>query len=179
MQSRLLDRVIKEPLSAAANHSRSVNTFIKFILVGIAAFAVNEAALYLLYDWPSLPGMPDKDSSVDLLLFSHPDSRLLIASVIAVELSIVFKFCVHEYWTFADRLRRGWLLARLAKFNASSFLSPLIILGTVNVLTPAFGISPYVSTIIGAVIGFTVNWLLSAHFIWPGHKPAAEANPSA
>ena len=141
-------------------------TFLKFIFVGALAYAVTQAALFLLYD--VAPFFPDKGSDADLLFFTHPDVRLLISSTIAIQCAIIFKFGVHEYWTFRDRRRNGGLVARFAQFNVSSVLSPVIILVTVNVLTPILGISPYLSSTIGAVLGFIVNWLLSVHVIWPG-----------
>jgi len=65
------------------------------------------------------------------------------------------------------------IVTRFVQFNLSSFLSPLINLGAVNILTPLFDISPYVSNTIGAVFGFAINWLLSTHIIWRhGHHAA-------
>jgi putative flippase GtrA len=157
----------------AARRLRLPVTLIKFLFVGALAYVVNQGALFLLYDLA--PVFPEKDTSIDLLLFTYPDVRLIITSFIAVQFAIAFKFGIHEQWTFRDRRRDGWIVARFAQFNVSSFLSPVITLGAVNTLTPVFDISPYVSNTIGAVIGFTVNWLLSTHIIWPGHRHESEA----
>ncbi len=144
--------------------------FAKFVAVGTVAYFINQAALLLLYD--VLPLLPDKDTSVDLLLFTHPDVRLLIASIIAVEFAIVFKFYAHEHWTFPDRRKPGWRLGRFIQFNATHVLSPVITVTTVNVLTPVFSLSPYVSNTIGAFLGLLVNWGFSAYIIWPiRHHP--------
>jgi putative flippase GtrA len=148
-------------------------TLIKFLFVGALAYFVNQGALFLLYD--VAPIFPAKDTGVDLLLFTYPDARLLITSFIAVQFAIAFKFGIHENWTFRDRRREGSLAGRFVQFNLSSFLSPVITLGTVNTLTPVFDMSPYVSNTIGAVLGFAVNWLLSTHIIWPGHRHESEA----
>jgi putative flippase GtrA len=58
-------------------------------------------------------------------------------------------------------------LCRFVQFNASHILSPIITVSTVNILTPVFSISPYVSNTIGAVVGLLVNWSVSAYLIWP------------
>lgn len=137
----------------------------RFLIVGGLAFIISETGLLLLYD--VLPVLPDKDTRVDFGLFTHPDVRLLIASALSIEAAIFFKFWAHEYWTFRERLRPGSLFARFLQFNASSILSPVILLATVNVLTPVFGISPYISISIGTIIGFAVNWVLSTYIIWP------------
>lgn len=143
--------------------------FAKFFAAGTAAYFVAQGVLFLFYD--VLPVLPAKDTRVDLLLFSHPDVRLLIASALSVEIAIIFKFFVVEHWTFTDRGRHGWLGARMLKFNIGSVASALITLGVVNVLTPVFGLSPYISNTIGAFVGFMSNWAIAAYIIWP-HKHA-------
>jgi putative flippase GtrA len=146
--------------------------FVRFLVVGGVAFVINQIALLLLYD--VLPVLPDKNTSTDFGLFTHPDVRLLLASALAVETAIVFKFYALERWTFRDRPRRGWGPYRFLQFNASCVLSPLIVVATVNVMTPVFGISPYISTTVGTLASFMVNWVLSAYVIWP-HLREADA----
>ena len=145
--------------------------FLKFLLVGSIAYVISQAALLLLYD--VFPILPARDRDFDLGLFTHPDIRLLLASALAVELSIVFKFYALERWTFRDRPRRGWGLARFLRFNASCIIGSVIIVATVNVLTPVFGISPYLSNTAGTLFGFLANWLFSAYLIWPLARPEA------
>lgn len=152
-------------------------TLLKFLFVGALAYAVNQGALFVFYDLAPLP--PARDRDIDFGIFSYPDLRLLIASFIAVQFAIVFKFGIHENWTFRDRRREGVLLTRFLQFNLSSFLSPIINLAAVNVLTPLFDISPYAANTIGAVLGFAVNWLLSAHIIWPHARGAVDTSPAS
>jgi putative flippase GtrA len=147
--------------------------FIKFLFVGGVAYFVNQAALLLLYD--VLPVLPAKDRDFDFGLFTHPDVRLLLASAFAVECAVIFKFFALEHWTFRDRPRRGWVAYRFLQFNGSAILSPIIVVVTVNVLTPVFGISPYISTMVGTIAGFMVNWLFSTYLIWP-HERAGETD---
>ena len=139
--------------------------FLKFLLVGGIAFVINQAALLLLYD--VLPVLPARDRDFDFGLFTHPDIRLLLASALAVEVAIVFKFYALEHWTFRDRPRRGWGPFRFLQFNVTSIVGPIIIVSTVNVLTPVFGISPYISLSVGTLAGFLANWAFSAYLIWP------------
>jgi putative flippase GtrA len=144
--------------------------FVKFISVGAVAFVIAEICLFLLYD--VLPVLPDHDTRVSIGPVSHPDIRLLIASVIAVETAIVFKFYAHEHWTFPHRPQKGSAVVRFLKFNVSSILSPIITVLTVSVLTTAAGVSPYVSLSIGTFLGFMLNWYFSAYLIWR-HQGAA------
>jgi putative flippase GtrA len=174
------DQGLMATASALAHRLHLPTTLIKFLMVGGIAFVIFQVFLYLLYGEPPAPFFPDlsglfwffpeRDTKVDLLLFTHPDIRLLIASVIAVEISIVFQFYSHERWTFRNRRRTGWTLVRFLRFNLSSIDSPIIIVLTTNVLSVAFGVLPYVSSIAGVLIGFVWNWTLNSLVIWPNHQ---------
>ena len=94
----------------------------------------------------------------------------MIASVIAVEISIVFQFNSHERWTFRNRHRAGWTIVRFIRFNLSSIVSPIIIVLTTNVLSVAFNVLPYISSALGVLIGFAWNWTLNSLVIWPKHR---------
>jgi putative flippase GtrA len=151
-------------------------TLLRFMLVGGAAFFVHQGGLYALYDSPLSDVMPDRDTPVDLALFTHPDIRLLIASVLAVQTAIVFKFVLNERWTFKARPQQTWIGGRFLQFNVSALASAVIVVLTANVLTPVFAMSPYLATAIGVLAGFTFNWLWSTWLIWPSRRsrrPAA------
>lgn len=147
--------------------------FVSFLIVGGVAYFINQAALLLLYD--VLPVLPARGRDFDFGLFTHPDIRLLLASALSVEAAIVFKFYALENWTFRDRDRRGWGPVRFLQFNASCIASPIIVIATVNVMTPVFGISPYISLSIGTLAGFIANWAFSAYLIWPLARSEASA----
>jgi putative flippase GtrA len=155
-----------------ALNGHDLRTFLQFILVGGLAFAVNYVAFWLFYDSPVAAVFPDKDTEVDFVLFTHPDIRLLIASVLAVEISILFKFVIHEYWTFRGKSGDLSFVSRLAQFNFSAFLAAILPIITVNVLAAAFGFDPYIALLFGVAVGFVINWFWSAHLIWPGSDKA-------
>jgi hypothetical protein len=119
--------------------------------VGAAAFVIAEIAMFLLYDL--LPVLPDHNTEASIGPLTHPNISLLIASVIAVEIAIVFKFYAHEHWTFPDRRRPESAVVRFLKFNASCILSPITV-ATVNVLT-FIRHQSYVAVSIGTMFGFS------------------------
>jgi putative flippase GtrA len=150
-------------------------TLVKFLIVGGIGFLINTAMLWLFYDSPVFWFLPDRHTEAHLLLFTHPDIRLLISSVAGVQTAIIAQFNMHERWTFRRRPRHGWILFRFLKFNLSSIVSPIIVVVTVNVLTPVFGVSPYISNTIGVLIGVAWNWVLNTLVIWPQQRPVGEA----
>jgi putative flippase GtrA len=156
-------------------------TFVKFVIVGGVGFLIFQFFLYLLYDSPVFWFLPSQDISVDLALFTLSDIRLLIASVVAVEIAIICQFNLHDRWTFRWRPRAGWIGQRFMKYQVSSIMSPIIVVVTVNTLTPIlrsaagddsviFTLAPYISSAVGVLLGFTWNWMLGSLLIWPQRK---------
>ncbi|HEY5624958.1 MAG TPA: GtrA family protein [Dehalococcoidia bacterium] len=158
-------------------------TFVKFLIVGSVGFLINQFFLFLVYDAPVFWFLPSQHTSTDLGLFTHSDIRLLIASIIAVEIAIICQFNLHDRWTFRRRPRAGWIVQRFAKFQVSSIISPIVVVATVNVLTPilrdAAGddsftgtLAPYISNAVGVALGFAWNWTLNSLIIWPHRQKA-------
>ncbi|HET8944699.1 MAG TPA: GtrA family protein [Dehalococcoidia bacterium] len=150
-------------------------TFVKFLIVGGVGFVINQLFLFLFYDTPVFWFFPDKHTHWNLLVVTAGDARLLVSSIVAVELAIVFQFNAHERWTFRHRGRNGWVGMRFVKFNVSSAISPIIVVVSTNALTPVlrgtFGdLSPYIANGIGVLLGFSWNWGLNSLVIWPHGK---------
>lgn len=162
---------------ALAERFHLPTTLIKFVIVGGIGFIIYQAFFALVYDTPVFWFLPDKHTKASLILFTHSDIRLLIASIVAVEVAIFFQFNSHERWTFRHRDREGNLLVRFVKFNATSFVSPLIIVVTVNVMSTQFGVSPYLANFVGVGLGFIWNWTVGSMVIWPHLRKSEEPEP--
>ncbi len=158
-------------------------TFVKFVIVGSIGFVIFQFFLFLVYDSPVFWFLPGQDTSTDLGLFTHSDIRLLIASIVAVEIAIICQFNLHDRWTFRWRPRAGWIGQRFIKFQLSSIMSPIIVVVTVNALTPILRdavddesfigtLAPYISSAIGVLLGFAWNWTFNSLIIWPHQRKA-------
>lgn len=156
-------------------------TLVKFLIVGGIGFLINQFFLFLTYDAGVFWFFPAKHTHIDLGLFTAGDSRLLLASIIAVQVAIVCQFNLHERWTFRKRNREGNILARFAKYNLSSAVSPLITVVCVNALTPIFrdaagkdsllgDLAPYMANTVGVLLGFSWNYALNTLVIWPHQR---------
>ena len=141
-------------------------TFIKWAIVGGIGFLVNQFSLFLVYDSPLFAFFPDRGADLKLIFFTHPDVRLLIASIAAIEAAILSNFYWHERWTFRERQRRSPRPIRFLKFHFLSIGSPLIVFATLNTLPPVFGVSPYIANTIGIAVGASWNWIWDNHVIW-------------
>jgi putative flippase GtrA len=159
-------------------------TFVKFVIVGGVGFLIFQFFLFLVYDAPLFWFLPGQHTPVDFGLFTLSDIRLLIASIVAVEIAIISQFNLHDRWTFRWRPREGWIGQRFIKFQVSSIMSPIIVVVTVNALTPALRnaaddesligtLAPYMSSAVGVLMGFVWNWTLNSMIIWP-HQGKAD-----
>ena len=143
-------------------------TIIKFAAVGALGYVIYTGTLLLLYDLSALPFLPAKNASVDLLLFTHEDSLLLVTTLISTQTSIIGVFIGHSLWTFADwpaASKPVWL--RFLQFEARALASTLGILTVaVNGVAVGLGVHPLVGLPVGLVAAFTWNWLCDTKFVW-------------
>jgi putative flippase GtrA len=135
------------------------STLLRFLVVGGVSYVVNQALLIVLYvgAFASLPRDGGGLAALDL--------PLLLASMIALEMSIILRFALNDRWTFRDR-RTKPLGARFYQSNFTSFGGPLISLATVNVLTPHFGVNYLISNSLGILLGLAWNWFWSTRLVW-------------
>ena len=134
------------------------STLLRFLVVGAVSFVVNQTILYGLYESVFAP-FRDRDT----LGLSE---ALLLASIIAVEVSIIFRFVLNDRWTFKGTCGSKPLHRRLLESNVSSLGSPAISLACVNLLTPLLGISFLITNSLGIALGLCWNWLWSRHVVW-------------
>lgn len=160
-------------------------TFIKFLTVGTFSYLINAVALGLLYrgeiyslrilSSPILNFVPNVSSRH--FLFIQLD-RLFIASIISIELSIIFNFFLHDNWTFKNRAHNGSPFIRFIKFNGTSIASPIIQLTTILVFAKIFGLHEQIGLAVGVIIGLFVNYFVNLLWVWKEH-PNAEVSVAA
>ena len=142
------------------------STLVRFLVVGGVSYVVNQALLIALYDgaFASLPRNGGGLAALDL--------PLLLASMIALEVSIILRFALNDRWTFRDR-RAKPLGARFYQSNFTSVGGPLMSLATVNVLTPHFGVNYLISNSLGILLGLAWNWFWSTRLVWAADRGPA------
>ncbi|HEU4758489.1 MAG TPA: GtrA family protein [Dehalococcoidia bacterium] len=165
----VLDRPRSTDVRGAVREFVAAHTVvIKFLLVGLIGYVIYQFVVAVGYDTPLFWFLPDKGQSVQLLLFTHGDSRFLIATLVATELSITGVFMGHTHWTFRDREAiRKPLWVRFGQFNAKALVSTLGILTvTVNVLKVNFDIPHYFAVPVGVFLAFFWNWTWDTQIVW-------------
>ena len=148
-------------------------TIIKFLMVGTASYFLNAVTLGLLnrgqiYNLsvlasPLLSFIPEKNAPQFSFL---PLDRLFAASVISIELSIIFNFIFHENWTFKSRSHEGPTIFRFLKFNITSIGSPIIQLASILTFAKVFGLHEQIGLAVGVIIGLFFNYTVNLLWIW-------------
>lgn len=166
--------VLKFGLKVRIQRSRML---VKFLMVGAGGYLVNAAALGLLnrgqiYNMAILPKpilsfVPVQEQAREFLFLTI--DRLFIASVISIELSIIFNFLFHDNWTFKARAKESLLILRFLKFNLTSFGSPVIQLVSILVAFRVFSLHEQIGLAFGVAIGLFVNYLANTLWIWKAH----------
>jgi dolichol-phosphate mannosyltransferase len=122
----------------------------KFGFVGLSGVLVNMGFLYLLTRYMGL--------------------YYIIASVIAIEISILSNFFLNDCWTFklmdkADSYTQN-RLERFFSFQCVSIVGLIINLGILYILTDFSGTYYLVSNLIGIAVVFFWNYLINRRFTW-------------
>ena len=118
--------------------------FIKFNVVGLSGVVVNEAILIVLV----AGGL-----------------YYVVASAIAIEVSIVSNFFLNDFWTFRDR-RHGNILTRLVTFNGLMIIGLVVNLAVLYGLTELLHVNFAVSNLVGIGVAFLVRYWLSVNYAW-------------
>ena len=124
---------------------------VKFGIVGASGVLVNMGCLYLLKEFVGIP--------------------YFVASLIAIELSILSNFTVNLLWTWRDRSEAGTFWTKMWRYHVgagvTAFLGNyLILIG----LTELFKIHYLISNLIGIGVGTLANYVIND--LWTFKKKA-------
>ncbi len=144
-------------LSSQKNRNLLLLRWLKFNAVGAIGIVVQLAALALLRNWRTLD--------------------YLLATALAVEITVIHNFLWHERFTWADRppARAMNSLSRLVKFNASN--GAVSIAGNLALMWLLAGelrLNYFASNLCAIVVCSLANFLLGDRFVFEaGDQPTA------
>jgi dolichol-phosphate mannosyltransferase len=122
-----------------ADTKGSLARFVRFGVVGASGVVVNQGLLMLLHG-----------------SFGAP---LLLASIIAIEVSILTNFLLNHVWTWRLSLRVPGLLRRCLQYHAAAVMAAFA--GNVIVLMAAvelFGVDYRLANLVGIAVGTVINF---------------------
>ncbi len=123
------------------------------------AEAVIVAGLYVTFGRLQIPG--DMSSS----------PTLLALDILALATGVAASFVLNERTTVRDiqsksRGRTGEAFARLGRFEGVSALGNAVVIVVQLALLAEFSLSPAIGSVIGAIAGFPVSYLMSMRLVW-------------
>lgn len=134
-------------LSYAIHLLELSSPFLRFTIVGAIGTLVNLLSLWLLR-YP--------------LALEHE-----IASITAIEVSVLNNFLLNDIWTFRGR-RRGGFLRSLLGYHFTNSLGIATQFIASSLLHRLAGLESVISQFIGILIGFILNYSLSRRLVWWG-----------
>ena len=135
--------------------THQITRFARFFVVGASGVVVNEGILILL---------------TRLLGFHYA-----IASLFAIELSILSNFALNNAWTWSDR-RTGTLGERLVKYHLVAGFTAIIANWCLLIfLTGFFGIDYRVSNLFGIGAGMILNFVLNHKWTFRKHQAGGDS----
>ncbi|GCL46645.1 glycosyltransferase [Microcystis aeruginosa] len=135
------------------------NKIFRFLIAGGVAFLIN---LFLIY-W-----------FIDDLGFNTPFLKN-VANVISIEISLIASFFIYRIWvwTGGDWTIRDVILIQLPLYHLSAGLAVLLRVFFIFPFLNWLGISPGVNTMIGVLLGASINYVASDSLIF---KPKNKTN---
>ena len=121
--------------------------FIKYCLVGLVGVVVNLGAYLLLNRYFQIP--------------------LQVASLIAIEASIVSNFLFNNYWTFKQRAKKLSMFRRLVNFHIAAGISGILFYYLFFLLlTSVLEINDVLSIICATTTGTISNYTINSYWTW-------------
>lgn len=117
---------------------------IKFAIVGGSGIVVNMAILIGLQEVFEIP--------------------LMIASIVAIEVSIISNFLLNDSWTFKETSANS-RIARFISFNTVSLGGMMINIAVLSGLV-SVGIHYIIGNLIGILIAFAWNYIINKKVTW-------------
>jgi len=89
-----------------------------------------------------------------------------LAAVLAIELSIISNFILHNYWTFSRRPPHRSRRSRFVRFHTVAAIGGAANFAAFFLLFRVMGLNDIVSSGVGIGVGAAVNYLLNANWTW-------------
>ncbi|HQY30256.1 MAG TPA: GtrA family protein [Thermomicrobiales bacterium] len=129
-----------------ANQALSVaRRFQKFLVVGAIGLAVNQIMLIVFHDGLS--------------------TKLAVASVLAIAVSMIVTFILNEVWTWHDR-GSGMLYHRLAKYIPINTIGLAINTVVLLILVERYDVHKLIANLVGAGLAAIWNFCLNSMITW-------------
>jgi len=119
--------------------------FQKFLLVGAFGLLVNQGFLVALHDGSGI--------------------RLIVASPIAIFISMIVTFGLNEHWTWHDR-GSGLIVHRLATYVPINSVGLLINWGLLTWLVSDYGVHHLIANLFGAGVAAIWNFVMNHIVTW-------------
>lgn len=133
--------------------------FLRFCAVGTLGFLINFTLLTVLYKWLDFP--------------------IVLAQVIASELSLFNNFMFHQYWTYRHDSLKKPFLQLIIQFHATSWIAIIGSTLLVSLMVGILHIDYIVALVVSSALALFWNFFWTRFAIWkktPSKNETTEEN---
>ena len=135
-------------------------------LINIGKITFHKSEIFLKYCCVGLVGSV-VNLSIYLILTRYFQIPLQIASLIAIETSIVSNFLLNNYWTFKQRTKKLSMFRRLMNFHIAAGISGILFYYLFFLfLTTVLGINDVLSILFATTAGTISNYTINSIWTW-------------
>ena len=135
-------------------------------LINIGKITFHKSEIFLKYCCVGLVGSV-VNLSIYLILTRYFQIPLQIASLIAIETSIVSNFLLNNYWTFKQRTKKLSMFRRLVNFHIAASISGIIFYYLFFLfLVTVLGINDVLSVLLAVITGTVSNYTINTIWTW-------------
>ena len=139
----------------------------------IAKFAVASAVGFLIAEAILILGVIEFYHTTEVPSLSYSSPALLGLDALALGIGVTAAFVINERVTVKGHRWEGagaasWLV-RLFKYQLSSLLGNVLIVGVQLALLATVALSPVLGSVVGAVVSYPVTYAVSMRFVWRIH----------
>ncbi len=148
-------------------------------ILRVARFGIAALGGFLVFEGMVVLGLYAFYGRVDVPSGVSSSPALLGLDVLALVVGVTVSFVLNERITVrrAEGESRGTplsMLARLARFQGVSALGNIVVIAVQLLLLATIGLTPAVGSVVGAIAGYPVSYLLSMRVVWRA-RPAQQS----
>jgi putative flippase GtrA len=136
----------------------------------MTAFGISSAAGFLVAEGVIVAGLYAIFGKLEVPGNMSSSPTLVALDVFALVVGVVVSFALNERTTVSDSKGKedgiGAMLVRLGRFEGISALGNAVVIVVQLALLAEFGLTPAVGSVVGAIVGFPVSYLMSMRLVW-------------
>lgn len=143
----------------------------KYGILQIAKFGFASGIGFLVAEIILVLGVAASYHTIEVPSLAYSSPVILGLDVLAFGIGVTVAFAINEQVTFnrtngeSEEGRASWFM-RWCKYQLSSLLGNVVIVGIQLSLLATISLSPVLGSIVGAMVSYPMTYVISTYFVW-------------